>query len=184
MTSSFSRRALLARHRHDDLNMRGAFLHMAADALVSAGVVVAGGLALWFGWSWLDPAASLLIAAVIVWGTWSLFRQSLHLLFDGVPEGLDLHAVQSLLQGLPGVAQVHDLHVWAMGTWDSGDGFHWALQRDIPIVAKAAFGEDFKAAVRAALESTEFTTSPARACFYANQVLRVVPRQEQCARSQ
>jgi len=61
---------------------------------------------------------------------------------------------------------------------------HWALQRDIPIVAKAAFGEDFKAAVRAALESTEFTASPARACFYANQVLRVVPRQEQCARSQ
>ena len=61
---------------------------------------------------------------------------------------------------------------------------HWALQRDIPIVAKAAFGQDFKAAVRAALESTEFTASPARACFYANQVLRVVPRQEQCARSQ
>jgi cobalt-zinc-cadmium efflux system protein len=78
--------------------------------------VVAGGLALWFGWTWLDPVVSLIIAAIIVVGTWSLFRQSLHLLFDGVPEGVDLLAVQSLLQGLPGVSQVHDLHVWAMGT--------------------------------------------------------------------
>ena len=107
---------LFMRGSKQDLNIRGAFLHMAADALVSAGVVVAGGLALWFGWAWLDPVVSLLIAAVIVWGTWSLFRQSLHLLFDGVPEGVDLNAVRSLLQGLPGVAQVHDLHVWAMGT--------------------------------------------------------------------
>jgi cobalt-zinc-cadmium efflux system protein len=107
---------LFMRGREKDLNIRGAFLHMAADALVSAGVVVAGGLALWFGWTWLDPVVSLVIAAVIVWGTWSLFRQSLHLLFDGVPEHVDLHAVRSLLQGLPGVAQVHDLHVWAMGT--------------------------------------------------------------------
>ena len=107
---------LFMRGREKDLNIRGAFMHMAADALVSAGVVVAGGLALWFGWTWLDPVVSLIIAAVIVWGTWSLFRQSLHLLFDGVPEGVDLHAVHSLLQGLPGVAQVHDLHVWAMGT--------------------------------------------------------------------
>ncbi|WP_088286014.1 cation diffusion facilitator family transporter [Ideonella sp. A 288] len=107
---------LFLRGRDSDLNIRGAFLHMAADALVSAGVVVAGGLALWFGWTWLDPVVSLLIAAVIVWGTWSLFRQSLHLLFDGVPDGVDLHAVQALLESLPGVARVHDLHVWAMGT--------------------------------------------------------------------
>ena len=105
---------LFMRGSKQDLNIRGAFLHMAADALVSAGVVVAGGLALWFGWAWLDPVVSLLIAAVIVWGTWSLFRQSLHLLFDGVPEGVDLNAVRSLLQGLPGVAQVHDLQ---SGPW-------------------------------------------------------------------
>ena len=107
---------LFMRGRESDLNIRGAFLHMAADALVSAGVVVAGGLALWFGWAWLDPVVSLVIAAVIVVGTWSLFKQSLHLLFDGVPEGVDLHAVQALLEALPGVARVHDLHVWAMGT--------------------------------------------------------------------
>jgi cobalt-zinc-cadmium efflux system protein len=107
---------LFMRGRDDDLNIRGAFLHMAADALVSAGVVVAGGLALWFGWTWLDPVVSLLIAAIIVFGTWSLFKQSLHLLFDGVPDGVDLREVQALLEGLPGVARVHDLHVWAMGT--------------------------------------------------------------------
>jgi cobalt-zinc-cadmium efflux system protein len=107
---------LFMRGRDSDLNIRGAFLHMAADALVSAGVVVAGGLALVYGWTWLDPVVSLVIAAIIVVSTWSLFRQSLHLLFDGVPESVDLHAVQALLEALPGVAQVHDLHVWAMGT--------------------------------------------------------------------
>lgn len=101
--------------RDSDLNIRGAFLLMAADALVSAGVVVAGGLALWFGWAWLDPVVSLLIAAVIVVGTWRLFKQSLHLLFDGVPDGVDLAAVRSLLEALPSVDRVHDLHVWAMG---------------------------------------------------------------------
>lgn len=107
---------LFLRGRDSDLNIRGAFLHMAADALVSAGVVVAGGLALGFGWTWLDPVTSLLIAAVIVFGSWSLFQQSLHLLFDGVPEGVDLQAVQALLESLPGVARVHDLHVWAIST--------------------------------------------------------------------
>ena len=79
---------LFLRGSRDDLNLRGAFLHMAADAAVSAGVVVAGALSLWFAWGWLDPVVSLLIAVLIVAGTWRLFRQSLHLLFDGVPEAL------------------------------------------------------------------------------------------------
>lgn len=108
--------ALLFMRGSHDLNIRGAFLHMAADALVSAGVVVAGGLALWQGWAWLDPVVSLLIAVVIVLGTWRLLTQSVHLLFDGVPLSVDLHAVRGYLQGLPGVTRVHDLHVWAMGT--------------------------------------------------------------------
>ena len=107
---------LFMRGSADDLNLRGAYLHMAADALVSAGVVVAGVLALAFGWAWLDPVVGLLIAAVIVWGTWDLFRQSLHLLFDGVPAQVDIHGVQALLTALPGVARVHDLHVWAIAT--------------------------------------------------------------------
>jgi len=118
---------LFMRGSKEDLNIRGAFLHMAADALVSAGVVVAGGLALWFGWTWLDPVVSLIIAAVIVVGTWSLFRQSLHLLFDGVPESVDLPAVQSLLAGLPGVTKVTDLHVWAMGTSETALTAHLVM---------------------------------------------------------
>jgi cobalt-zinc-cadmium efflux system protein len=89
---------------------------MAADAVVSAGVVVAGALTLWMGWVWLDPVVSLAIAAVILWGTWDLLRQSTHLLFDGVPAHIDPHAVHDRLASLPGVTEVHDLHIWAMGT--------------------------------------------------------------------
>ena len=96
-------------------------------ALVSAGVVVTGALALVFGWSWLDPAVSLVIAFVIVLGTWSLFRQSLHLLFDGVPEGIDLHAVRRELEALPGVDRVHDLHVWATGTTETALTAHLVM---------------------------------------------------------
>lgn len=109
---------LFMRGRHDDLNIRGAYLHMAGDALVSAGVVVVGGVVLWTGWRWLDPVASLLIALVIVASSWSLLRHSLRLMFDGVPEHIDLAAVRAQLEALPGVDHVHDLHVWATGTSD------------------------------------------------------------------
>jgi len=109
---------LFMRGSEDDLNIRGAYLHMASDALVSAGVVVVGGLSLWLGWAWLDPAASLVIAIVIVIGTWGLLRQSTRLMFDGVPEHIDLAAVRAQLEALPGVDRVHDLHVWATGTSD------------------------------------------------------------------
>ncbi len=107
---------LFMRGRKSDLNIRSAFTHMAADALVSAGVVIAGGLTLWAGWTWLDPVVSLAIAVVILLGTWGLFKQSLHMLFDGVPDSVDPQAVQNCLLGLPGVTRVHDLHIWAMGT--------------------------------------------------------------------
>ena len=109
---------MFMRGRKGDLNIRGAFLHMAADALVSLGVVVGGALYLWQGWTWIDPVMSLAIAVIIVLGTWGLFKQSLHLLFDGVPQGVDLAAIRKLLSNLPGVQEVHDLHVWAMGTSD------------------------------------------------------------------
>jgi len=99
-----------------DMNIRGAFLHMAADALVSLGVIIAGALYLWQGWTWIDPLASIVIAIVVIFGTWSLFRQSLHLLFDGVPEHISMPEVRKSLAGITGVASVHDLHVWAMST--------------------------------------------------------------------
>lgn len=102
--------------RKHDLNVRGAFLHMAADAGVSLGVVLAGWAIGRTGWLWLDPVVSLAISAVIVWGTWSLFRESLRLALDAVPSGIELAAVEEYLVGLPGVTAVHDLHVWAMST--------------------------------------------------------------------
>jgi cobalt-zinc-cadmium efflux system protein len=108
--------ALFMAGRKSDLNIEGAFLHMAADALVSVGVVIAGALYLWQGWTWIDPLTSLVIAFVVIIGTWSLFRQSLHLLFDGVPEHIRLPEVRDCLQAISGVASVHDLHVWAMST--------------------------------------------------------------------
>ena len=123
---------LFLRGSHGDLNIRGAFLHMAADALVSAGVVVAGILTITFGWTWIDPLASLLIAAVIVIGTWGLFRQSLHLLFDGVPEQIDFAAVRRYLKSLPGVERVHDLHVWAMGTSEVALTAHLVMPEGYP----------------------------------------------------
>jgi cobalt-zinc-cadmium efflux system protein len=102
--------------RKQDLNLNGAFLHMASDAAVSLGVVLAGFGILATGWSWLDPAVSVAISGVIVWGTWGLLRESLALAMDAVPAGIDLLAVETYLAGMPGVAAVHDLHIWGMST--------------------------------------------------------------------
>lgn len=107
---------LFMRGSKTDLNIRGAFLHMATDALVSVGVVIAGALSLWMHWRWIDSVVSLAIGAVILISTWHLFKESLHLLFDGVPSSVDPLAVRHYLEGLPGVAEVSDLHIWAMGT--------------------------------------------------------------------
>ena len=108
----------------DDLNLRGAFLHMAADALVSLGVVIIAALFIVTGWMWLDPAISLVIALVILLGTWGLLRQSLHLSLDGVPASIELDAVKNYLSALPEVSAVHDLHVWAMSTSETALTVH------------------------------------------------------------
>lgn len=107
---------LFLRGRKQDLNIRGAFLHMAADAGVSAGVVVAALLMQRTGWLWLDPAVSLAIAVVITIGTWDLLRGSVNLALDAVPEGIAPDQVEVYLAGLPGVLAVHDLHIWGMST--------------------------------------------------------------------
>jgi cobalt-zinc-cadmium efflux system protein len=101
---------------HDDLNRRSAFIHMLGDAAVSAGVLVAGLIIVFTGWSWLDPAVSLLIVAVILMSTWGLLRDSVHLSLDGVPAGVNSGAVLSYLAGQRGVTDVHDLHIWALST--------------------------------------------------------------------
>lgn len=105
--------------RKSDLNIKGAFLHMMADAAVSVGVVVAGFAVILTGWYWIDPVVSLLIAAIIVVGTWGLLRESLHLAVDGVPRNVDIAAVRNYLRELPGVTGVHDLHVWGSSTTET-----------------------------------------------------------------
>ncbi len=107
---------LFASGRDKDINIRGAFLHMLADALISAGVVIAGAITLKWNYTWIDPVTSLVIAFIIVIGTWRLFKQSLHLLFDGVPDGIDYQAVKKYLSERNGVKNVFDLHIWAMST--------------------------------------------------------------------
>ena len=109
---------LFARGGKHDLNIRGAFLHMAADAAVSAAVVIAGLLILQTGWLWLDPVASLLVCAVILVGTWSLLRRSVNMALDRVPEHIPPTEVVAELEALPGVARVHDLHIWSLSTTD------------------------------------------------------------------
>ncbi|MFM7107592.1 MAG: cation diffusion facilitator family transporter [Planctomycetaceae bacterium] len=108
--------ALLFVRGRRDANVRGAFLHMAADAAVSAGVVAAGIAIACTGRAWIDPVVSLAIAAVIVWGTWGLFREAIDLALDAVPRGVDPAAIEAALAGLPGVTEVHDLHVWGAST--------------------------------------------------------------------
>jgi len=106
------------RGRERDLNIRGAFLHMLGDAAASAGVVVAGLLIAATGLLWIDPAVSLLLAALIMWSTWGLARDSVNLALDAVPAGIDPIEVDAMLRGLDGVVEVHDLHIWGMSTTD------------------------------------------------------------------
>lgn len=110
---------LFVRGRDSDLNIRGAYLHMAADAAVSAGVVVAGVLILLTGASWLDPAISLLIAAIIFWNTLELLRQSVMMSLGAVPDRIDPEEVEATLARMPGVLAVHDLHIWPTGTTET-----------------------------------------------------------------
>jgi cobalt-zinc-cadmium efflux system protein len=100
----------------DDLNARGAYLHMAADAAIAFGVVVAGFLIWWTGFLWIDPVISLVIGGVIVAGTWRLLRDSCNLALDAVPEGIDLAAVETHLRSYSGITDIHHLHIWAMST--------------------------------------------------------------------
>jgi cobalt-zinc-cadmium efflux system protein len=114
--------------KDSDLNIRGAYLHMSADAAVSLGVVISGALIWQFGWSWVDPIISLVIALVIVLSTWTLLRDSLNLAIDAVPREVDPDKVRSYLAGLPGVVAVHDLHIWPMSTTDTAMTAHLVMQ--------------------------------------------------------
>ncbi len=118
--------------RKRDLNIRGAFLHMVADAVVSLGVVLAGIAILATGWLWFDPVISLIIVVVVVVGTWRLLQDSVNLALDAVPEGIEPLAVQTYLSELPDVAQVHDLHIWAMSTTETALTAHIVIPTGHP----------------------------------------------------
>ena len=135
---------LFLRGRKHDLNIRAAFLHMAADAAVSAGVVAAGVLVVWTGKAWIDPVTGLLIVAVIAWGTWGLLKDSMKMALLAVPDGIDEAKVRAFLCARPGVSAVHDLHIWPMSTTETaltahlvvpgghpGDGFLHDLAHDL-----------------------------------------------------
>ena len=113
---------------HNDINIKGAFTHMMADAVIALGVVVAGAAMLYTGWLWLDPAVSLVIAVIILVGTWGLLRDSVNLALDAVPSGIDCGSVEKYLGGLPQVAGVHDLHVWGMSTTETALTAHLVIR--------------------------------------------------------
>ncbi len=127
---------LFMRGRKNDLNIRGAYLHMAADAAVSAGVVVAGAAIWWTGLAWIDPVTSIAIVAVIAWGTWGLLKESVNMALNAVPPEVDQDAVRSLLERLDGVVAVHDLHIWPMSTTETAMTAHLVMPTGHP-------GDDF-----------------------------------------
>ena len=115
-----------------DLNIRGAYLHMAADAALSLGVVISGLAIMYSGWTWIDPIVSLGIVVVIVIGTWSLLRESVQLSMAAVPPNVDAGKVQAFLAGQPGVTEVHDLHIWAMSTTETALTAHLVIPGGYP----------------------------------------------------
>ncbi|EKS30887.1 cation diffusion facilitator family transporter [Afipia felis] len=127
---------LFASGQKGDINIRGAYLHMIADAAISAGVVVAGLLILLTGWLWVDPFTSLIVVGVIVWGTWGLLRESTAMSLAAVPTSIDPVAVRALLASRPGVSSIHDLHIWPMSTTETALTAHLVTPAGHP-------GDDF-----------------------------------------
>lgn len=110
---------LFMRQSKTDLNIKGAFLHLAYDALIALGVVLAGAIIYFTGWLWVDPIVGLLIVAIITWGSWNLLRRSVELILGAVPYGVNQKAVYNYLKELPGVQGVHDLHIWGLSTQET-----------------------------------------------------------------
>jgi cobalt-zinc-cadmium efflux system protein len=127
---------MFASGRKTDINIRGAFLHMAADAAVSVGVLFAGAAILLTGRDWIDPAVSLVICAIVFWTTWGLLKDSVRMSLRAVPPGIDPADVRAYLQGLSGVDELHDLHIWSMSTTETALTCHLVIPAGHP-------GDDF-----------------------------------------
>ena len=118
---------LFMRHAHDDLNIKGAFLHLAYDALIACGIVVSGILIHYTGYMWIDPAVGLLVVCSILFGTWALLRDSINLILDATPHHIDFLQVKDFLAELPNVVAVHDLHIWGLSTKETAMTAHLVL---------------------------------------------------------
>jgi cobalt-zinc-cadmium efflux system protein len=118
--------------RKHDLNIRAAYLHMAADAAISLGVVVSGLVIMATGWSWLDPAVSIAIVLLILWSTWSLLGESLRMVLGAVPATVNADQIGRFLEGQPGVSEIHDLHIWAMSTTETALTAHLVMPEGYP----------------------------------------------------
>jgi cobalt-zinc-cadmium efflux system protein len=142
--------ALFVAGSKEDMNLRGAFLHLASDAAVSVGVVFAGVAILITGWLWLDPAVSIAISAVILVSTWGLLRSSFNLAMDAVPDHIDPAVVAAFLASTPCVLDVHDLHIWGMSTTETALTVHLVIGTDTP--GKATLDDSLLANIRDTLE--------------------------------
>ena len=136
---------LFFKDKDDDINLRGAYLHMAADALISLGVVIAALVIHFTKWNWLDPIISIVISLIIIYGTWDLLKDSLRLSMDAVPSGIDPAAVKKYLESIEDVVEVHDLHIWAMSTTETAMMVHLSMKNSVVNNQKLAnIGQNLK----------------------------------------
>lgn len=158
---------LFARGRKDDINIEGAYLHMAADAAVSLGVVVSAALIIWTGWLWLDPLTSLVICATILWSTTSLLRGSIDMSMAAAPKGTDLAAIKAFLLARPGVCAIHDLHVWPISTTETALTCHLVMPAGSGDAFLIETAQLLKATYRIGHTTLQVETHPGNGCALA-----------------
>ncbi|MBR0839512.1 cation transporter [Bradyrhizobium liaoningense] len=158
---------LFAGGRKDDINIEGAYLHMAADAAVSLGVVVSAALIIWTGWLWLDPVTSLVICATILWSTTSLLRGSIDMSMAAAPRGTDLAAIRAFLLARPGVSAIHDLHVWPISTTETALTCHLVMPTGSDDAFLMETAQLLKASFRIGHTTLQVETHPDNGCALA-----------------
>lgn len=158
---------LFASGRKDDINIEGAYLHMAADAAVSLGVVLSAALIIWTGWLWLDPVTSLVICASILWGTTSLLRGSIDMSMAAAPKGTDLVAIRAFLLARPGVSAIHDLHVWPISTTETALTCHLVMPAGTADAFLMETAQLLKTSFRIGHTTLQIETHPDNGCALA-----------------
>lgn len=158
---------LFASGRKDDINIEGAYLHMAADAAISLGVVVSAALIIWTGWLWLDPVTSLVICASILWGMTSLLRGAIDMSMAAAPKGTDLAAIRTFLLARPGVSAIHDLHVWPISTTETALTCHLVMPAGTGDAFLMETARMLKASFRIGHTTLQVETHPDNGCALA-----------------